>query len=330
MWTALSYAAMIITSCINYKVVKKWAGAFCLISFILIMLVPFVGIESGGARRWLGIGNLSFQPSEVAKFALIFYFAKRISERPKNHFNSFVHGLLPYLLVLGAFLVGLILQDHLSGAVVIFAAMMIILLAGGAKISHFVTMLGIGLAGLAPFAYFERYRLNRLLAFLDPFADKQGIGWQIVQGLYAIGSGGLFGRGLGQSRQKFLYVPEAHNDYIYAILCEELGFAGAIIVALLFAAFITRGITIAMRAPDTFASLTVFGITSLIGLQYIINIGVVTASLPNTGMQLPFFSAGGSSLVFIMAAMGVVLNISRYTEKTGGMSAVFSGKSISK
>lgn len=314
MWTAIGFVAMFIVASFDYRVIKRYAGVLCGVTFVLMILVPLIGVEVNGAKRWLGFGSLTFQPSEISKFALVLFISKRISERPKNHLNNFSHGLLPYLIVLFAFLGTMILQDHLSATIVTFLAIMILLVAAGAKLKH-LSAIGIcGVVGIVFLAVFESYRMKRLLAFTNPFEYAQGIGWQIVQGLYAIGSGGFFGRGLGQARQKFLYVPEAHNDYIYAILCEELGLGGAIAVAVLFVLFITRCIKIAMNAPDTFSRLTVFGITTLITLQYLINIGVVTSSIPNTGMQLPFFSAGGSSLVFLMSAMGVIFSISRYTK----------------
>lgn len=316
-WTAVGFAAMVFAANFGYKKLKKVSKLLCIGAFLLLVLVLIIGSTGGGAQRWLAIGPIRFQPSELAKFALIFFFAKEISERPRGHIQNFTRGLLPYMVVIGAFVGVMILQDHLSGAIVIFLSAMIVLLAGGAKFSHFAIMGGAGLCVLVPAAFLEEYRLKRLMAFMDPFADLTGNGWQIVQGLYAIASGGLFGLGLGQSRQKFLYIPEAHNDYIYAIICEELGFVGAIAVAILFALFITRGVYIALHAPDTFSSLTVFGITAIIGLQYLINVGVVTATIPNTGMQLPFFSAGGSSLIFIMAAMGIVLDVSRHIKPKG-------------
>ncbi len=318
-WTVVGFIAMGGTMNISYRTVKRYANLMFITAFVLLLLVLAIGSTGGGAQRWLAIGPIRFQPSELAKFALVFYFAKRISEKPRNQIQNFTQGLLPYLLILGALVGVMILQDHLSGAIVIFMAGVIMLVAGGAKISHLGLIAMAGLAVIVPAAFLEEYRLKRLTAFLDPFADPTDTGYQIVQGLYAIASGGLFGLGLGQSRQKFLYIPEAHNDYIYAIICEELGFFGAIVVAVLFVLLITRGIYIALHAPDTFSSLTVFGIISIIGLQYLINVGVVTASIPNTGMQLPFFSAGGSSLIFIMLAMGVVLNISRFIKPKGAM-----------
>jgi len=317
MWTVIGFCAMFFIASLDYRIIKRYSGILCAVTFVMMALVPFIGIEVNGARRWLGIGSATFQPSEITKFALVLFFAKKISESPKNKLSNFTHGLLPYLGILGAFLFTMIMQDHLSATVVTFAAIMILLVVGGANIKHFIIMGMCGVGVLIPFAIFESYRLKRLTAFMDPFKYAQDIGWQIVQGLYAIGSGGFFGRGLGQARQKFLYVPEAHNDYIYAILCEELGFLGAIAVAALFVIFITRCIIIALNAPDTFSRLTVFGITTLISLQYLINIGVVTSSIPNTGMQLPFFSAGGSSLVFLMSAMGVIFSISKHTKIPG-------------
>lgn len=319
-WTVVGLGVMTGTMCISYKVIKRYASIMFIGALVLLGLVLAVGSSGGGAQRWLEIGPIRFQPSEFAKFALVFFFAKRMSERPRNQLQQFTRGLLPYLFILGLMVGIMILQDHLSGAIILFATGVIMLVAGGAKLSHLGLIALAGLAIMIPAAFLEEYRLKRLTAFLNPFADPTDTGYQIIQGLYAIASGGLFGLGLGQSRQKFLYIPEAHNDYIYAIICEELGFFGAIIVAALFVLLITRGIYIAMHAPDTFSALTVFGIISVVGLQYLINVGVVTATIPNTGMQLPFFSAGGSSLIFIMAAMGVVLNISRQIKPKGAMS----------
>ncbi|MBE7024439.1 MAG: putative lipid II flippase FtsW [Ruminococcaceae bacterium] len=316
-WTVVGMGAMGGMIVIGHRFVKRYASIVFIISLVLLGLVLAIGSTGGGAQRWLAFGPIRFQPSELAKFALVFFFAKRMAEKPKNQIRQFTHGLLPYLFILGLMVGIMILQDHLSGAVIIFMTGIIMLVAGGARLSHLGLIMLAGLAVLVPAAFLEEYRLKRLMAFRNPFADPTDTGYQIVQGLYAIASGGLFGLGLGQSRQKFLYIPEAHNDYIYAIICEELGFVGAALVAVLFVLLITRGVYIAMHAPDTFSSLTVFGIISIIGLQYLINVGVVTGTIPNTGMQLPFFSAGGSSLIFIMAAMGVVLSISREIKRKG-------------
>lgn len=314
-WTAIGLVAMFLISNVNYKLVKKYAGLFCAATFVLMVLVILMGVTGGGAQRWIKIGGITLQPSEIAKFALILLFAKKLSEQPQKRLRHFSGGLTPYLFLIAVFCGAMVLQDHLSAAIITAATLIVMLAVAGADLKQLFVLMIVGVAIAIPLVFFEGYRANRIKAYLDPFAYKDSIGWQIVEGLYAIGSGGIFGRGLGQSRQKFLYVPEAHNDYIYAILCEELGLMGAIIVMVLFAVFITRCIKIALAAPDKFSSLSVFGITTLIGFQYIINIGVVTGVIPNTGMQLPFFSAGGSSLVFMLAAMGFVFNVSRYVKK---------------
>lgn len=316
-WTVLGTGAMGAMLIIGHRVIKRYATIIFVAAMVLLGLVLAIGSTGGGAQRWLALGPIRFQPSEFAKFALVFFFAKRMAEKPRQQIRQFTHGLLPYLLILGMMVGIMILQDHLSGAVIIFMTGLVMLVAGGARLSHLGMMMLAGLAVLVPAAFLEEYRLKRLMAFVNPFADPSDTGYQIVQGLYAIASGGLFGLGLGQSRQKFLYIPEAHNDYIYAIICEELGFVGAVLVAVLFVALITRGVYIALHAPDRFSSLTVFGVTAIMGLQYLINVAVVTGTIPNTGMQLPFFSAGGSSLIFIMAAMGVVLSISREIKPKG-------------
>ncbi|MBO4897264.1 MAG: putative lipid II flippase FtsW [Clostridia bacterium] len=320
-WMLLGFVAMYFFAVIDINIIKKYAGPFCAVTLVLMLLVPIIGVSSNGAKRWLGVGPITFQPSEIAKFALILYLSKRLAQMSPKRLQTFKEGIFPLLFIVILFAGAMILQDHLSAAIVTFVTMMILLVAGGVNIAQ-LGFVGItGIACLVPFAFLKAYRLKRLMAFVNPFAYVKDIGWQIVQGLYAIGSGGLFGRGLGQSRQKFLYVPEAHNDYIYAILCEELGFIGALIVAVLFVVFLTRCVKLALATPDKFMSLTVFGISTLITLQYVINIGVVTSSLPNTGMQLPFFSAGGSSLVFLMSAMGIVFNISRYSKKEKGLTS---------
>ena len=315
----LGFVAMGAAILLAPRFLKRFTNPIFYGSVILLGLVVAIGSVGGGAQRWLAIGPIRFQPSELVKFSLVFYFAKRISERPKNQICNFKTGLLPYLVILVILAGIMILQDHLSGAIMIMATGIIVLIAGGANMWHIGLLVPFAVAGAGALAVLEPYRFKRLVAFVDPFAVKMEEGWQIVQGLYAVASGGLFGLGLGQSRQKFLYIPEAHNDYIYAIICEELGFVGAIIVAALFALLITRGIYIALHTKDAFASLTVFGITSIIGLQYLINVGVVTSTIPNTGMQLPFFSAGGSSLIFIMGAMGVVLGMSKQVKPKGAM-----------
>lgn len=220
---------------------------------------------------------------------------------------------MPYFAVLGVFAGLLMLEPHFSVTVLILLTGVILLLVAGAKIKHFLLMAIPAVLGAAGLIIAEPYRLARVVSFLDPFADKQGDGWQVIQSLYAIGSGGIFGLGLGRSRQKFLYIPEPHNDFIFSILCEELGLIGATVVILLFMMLIYRGISIAIKAPDKFGCLVATGVTALIALQVIFNIAVVTSSMPVTGIPLPFFSAGGTALLVNMVFMGILLNISRYS-----------------
>ncbi len=304
----------------DYKKIQALSPLFLFISFILILLVliPGVGKVSNGARRWLGIGSFTIQPSEIVKYSLPLFLAHSLSSR-KNPINT-LRDFIPYTLIVVLFAGIILLEPHMSGAIVVGFVGMMVLLLGGAKIRYFVTMLlavipvGVALILSSP------YRLKRITAFMNPEADMLGDSYQIVQSLYAIGSGGFFGLGLGQSRQKFLYIPEPHNDFIFSIICEELGFVGALLVIVLFVLLIRRAIYIAINAPDKFSSLTVSAIISLIAFQVIVNILVVTSSIPVTGMPLPFFSYGGSALFFNLIGMGFILNISRYT--TSGVNSI--------
>lgn len=295
-----------------------WAKRIALpllgITVVLLVLVLIVGEDIKGAKRWLKLGPISFQPSEIAKYCVIIFMAKSISAR-KKPIQKFFADFIPYILFC-AFMAGLVFaENHLSGAFTVFVSGMIVLFVGGAKIWQFCMCLPpVVIAVIAAIAL-EPYRLKRFLTFLDPFENYLGDGFQIVQSLYAIGSGGFFGLGLGQSRQKYLYIPEPHNDFIFPIICEELGFVGAVFMIALFLILIWRGIKIAIEAPDSFSSMVVCGIIGLIGFQVMINIAVVTSSMPVTGMPLPFFSYGGTALVFQLAAMGYILNVSRYSAK---------------
>jgi cell division protein FtsW len=313
-WAILGLFTMFFMASYDYRKLGKMSFPLLLISIILLIAVCIVGIEINGAKRWLGVGGLTFQPSEVAKLAVIIFFSYSLSKN-KNKIKLFFSGLVPYLLILAVIAALLMLEPHLSGTGVIFLTGVIILFVAGAKIYHFVLLSVPVIGAVIAAVVTSEYRWKRVTAFLDPFEDKMGSGWQIIQSLYAIGSGGLFGLGLGRSRQKFLYIPEPHSDFIFSILCEELGLVGAVTVIMLFVLLIWRGIKIALNAQDSFGSLLATGIITLIAVQVLINIAVVTSSMPVTGMPLPFFSAGGSSLVFIMASMGIVLSISRYSKK---------------
>lgn len=311
-WATVGIIAMLIVSRIDYKRLAQFSPILMLVSIVLLALVriPGIGSNVNGAWRWFDFGFASFQPSEMVKLSIILFFSFSLSKK-KDALQSFWKGLVPYLLIIGIVDVLLIIEPHYSGTILITAVSVIILFAAGAKIWHFI-LLAIPVIPLALyFVFAEEYRLERLLTFLDPFEDPTDSGYQIVNSLYAIGSGGIFGKGIGQSVQKNLYIPEPHTDFIFSVAAEELGFIGSTTILLLFLVLIWRGIRIAMHAPDTLGSLIAVGITSLISVQVIINIAVVTSLMPVTGMPLPFFTYGGSSLAFLLVGVGMLLNISR-------------------
>lgn len=304
---------MFVASKIDYKLWQKNYKIIYFICMILLLSVCALGREAGGAKRWLDMGFLSFQPSEVAKVGVIIFYSAWLTKN-KEKLKTFKYGFvypLSWLLIPVFFI--LVLQNHFSATLVICMLAAILMILAGCKIRYFI-FVGIPLAALGVFAIIvagQGFRMQRILTFFDPWQDIKGKGWQIVQSLYAIGSGGLFGVGLGESKQKYLYIPEPHNDFIFAVLAEELGFIGCAIVIILFAILIWRGITIAMKAPDMFGSLLAAGITSMIAIQVLVNIAVVTASMPVTGMALPFFSYGGTALIITLTSIGILLSVSR-------------------
>ncbi len=306
MFALLGVVAMYVASKYDYHKIPVKPLLYVSIGLLILVIIPGVGTTTNGATRWL----FGFQPSEAAKIAIIVYFSYKISSNP-NRLNSFVYGFLPLIGVLGVFAVLLMLEPHFSCVILIGLTACLIMFVGGAKIKHFLILGAPVLCGGVVAIALSPYRLARVVSFLNPFADAKGDGWQIVQSLYAIGSGGLFGVGLGQSRQKYQSLPEPQNDFIYSVLSEELGLMGAIILAALFAFLIIRGIKIAAKAPDLYGTLLAIGIVGIIGFQALINIAVVTSSVPVTGMPLPFFSYGGTALTITMGEMGIVLNISR-------------------
>ena len=322
----IGITAMLIISKIDYRIYQKYYKLVYVISIIilLLVLVPGFGKEINGAKRWINLPIFgSAQPSEATKLGLILFFSVYLSKHRdelkhiwKGFFKPIIFFMAPPILIL------LLVQSHFSASVIIILVLSVMMITAGTKFSHFAVFGSIGAGGLlagmyvlARFFNIGSFRLARIYSFLDPWQDPQGDGWQIIQSLYAIGSGGLFGVGLGNSTQKYLYISEPHNDFIFAVLAEELGFVGCTAVIVLFLLFVWRGIIISMRAPDMFGSLMAIGITSLIGLQAIINIAVVTSSMPVTGIALPFFSYGGTSLIILLCAVGILLNISRHTEK---------------
>lgn len=318
----LGIVLMLFISKIDYKIYAKFSRIAYWFSFaiLLVVLIPGIGKSSGGATRWIDLKFTTFQPSEIVKIALIIYYAAYLTAN-KDKLGKFGEGFIKPLFMLVPIVAVLIfVQSHLSVTVVIILVTSVMMLIAGTKLRYFLTCGVAGAAGglgglylIAKITGEGLYRLKRITAFMDPWADAKRTGWQIIQSLYAIGSGGLFGVGLGNSTQKYLYLPEPHNDFIFAVLAEELGFVGCVAVIILFAIFIWRGILIAMKAKDMFGSLVAVGITSLIGIQAIINIAVVTSSMPNTGMPLPFFSYGGTALLILLCAVGILLNISRNT-----------------
>ncbi|MBO5930303.1 MAG: putative lipid II flippase FtsW [Clostridia bacterium] len=312
LWAVIGFAAMIVTMKIDYRLYKKNALWILLVTVVLLLLV-LASTPIKGSRRWLGFGSISFQPSEAAKLAVIIYFAASLSvvkERIREFKVLLRYGVI-LMLVLGL----LLLEPHFSVCLIIGAVAFIMLMVAGAQWKHFGMIALVAIPIVIVVATKADYRMDRLAMYWDPFVDPQGDGWQIIQSLYAIGSGGLFGLGFGNSRQKYMYVSEPQNDFIFSIVCEELGMIGAFVIIILFGVLIWRGIKIAINAPDTFGSLLVTGIVSLVGVQTFFNIAVVTKLVPTTGVSLPFFSAGGSSLVFLMAAMGMVLNVSKFEKQ---------------
>lgn len=321
-------AIMWFVSKIDYRIYKKfyWLIYWCSVGVLLLVLIPGLGINAGGARRWINVGFSQFQPSEITKIGMIIFYAGYLSDH-KEDLRSFKKGFIyPLLWLMPPVLIALFIQNHLSVGIVMSAITFVMMLMAGCRLLYFViTGLVVGGGGIAALmVYFSmagdsagdsNFRLGRILNYMDPWQDPTGQGWQTIQSLYAIGSGGLFGVGLGESKQKYLYVSEPQNDFIFSILAEELGFVGCVVVIVLFALFIWRGILIAMKAPDMFGSLLATGITTLVMVQVVINIGVVTNTIPNTGMSLPFFSAGGTALVMLLGMCGILLNISKSRSK---------------
>ena len=276
----------------------------------LLALVPVIGVSQGDAKRWISLGFTTFQPSEIAKIGIILYFAALICKF-KGRMRTVRYGILPFAGVLLIIVALLVMEPHFSAAIIIIAIGAVMLFLGGVRLYWFVGALIAALAALGVVMTFFPYASSRITTWLDPFANTSGSGYQIVQSLYAIGSGGLFGLGLGQGRQKYLYLPEEHNDFIFPVVCEELGFVGAIAILILFALLVIRGYWLAMHMRDSYRFLVTAGITTLLAIQVILNVAVVTNLVPCTGISLPFFSYGGTALLIQLAEMGIVLSASR-------------------
>ncbi|MGM9557441.1 MAG: putative lipid II flippase FtsW [Oscillospiraceae bacterium] len=304
---------MLFVSRVNYQI---WRGASFIVlavSIVFLMLVPIIGTEEGGAKRWIWIGFTSFQPSELTKLAIVMSFASLMSTY-REKMQTFRYGVAPFAAILLIVCALLALERHFSGILIILAIGASMMFLGGVQLRWFA----IGGAAVAVFAVIYLttmgYASDRVTAWRDPMSDPSDTGYQILQSLYAIGSGGLMGLGFGKSRQKYLYLPEEHNDYIFPIVCEELGFVGALVIILLFILLIVRGYWIAMHARDRFGALMAAGLTTHMALQTFLNIGVVTNFLPATGISLPFFSYGGTALLLQLFEMGLILAVSRQND----------------
>lgn len=324
-FAVVGVGVMIAFACYDYNRLKKWVFPIWIVTIGLLVAVLLVGKAANGAKRWLEIpGVTSIQPSEIAKFTVVLlmaWFTDRAGSRMKS-IKNFRWSVLPILFTLASIVPLVMLEHHLSATVIITVTAFVMLFNSDINMTYIAGFAGLGAAGVfaaVKLNLFADYAAARIPIWKDPFSDPRGLGYQTIQSLYAIASGGIFGLGLGKSRQKQLYLPEAHNDYVFAIVCEELGMVGALAVILLFAVLIIRGFWIAMHARDRFGAMLVVGIMTNVALQTVLNIAVVTNTIPVTGISLPFFSYGGSSLVMLLAEMGIVLSVSKqmHVERNG-------------
>lgn len=327
MFAAAGLVAMYLVSKVNYQTLR-WLSVFVLAAAIamLVIVLFFHTKRTDNVRRWIPLGPMTFQPSEAAKLGVILYFSARMSKRqsekkrqydlrtPKGVLFNWMEDvglmeLVPYVAILGVIAILMFFEPHLSGTILIFVAAAAILFAGGIKLRWFG--IGIVCVGVLAMLMLQGYQSDRIVIWRDPWADPQSGGFQIIQSLYSLGSGGLFGLGFGQGRQKQGFLPESENDFVFSVWCEEMGLVGACIVLILFMLLVIRGYWIALHARDRFGALLVVGITTLMAAQVFLNISVVTNLLPTTGISLPFFSYGGTALMIQLAEMGIVLGVSR-------------------
>ncbi len=311
-WVVVGFVIMIIVMQFDYRWYQKLTMPAFFGTFVLLTLVPFIGKTVNGAKRWIVVGPIQIQPSEMMKLALVMVLALYVSAN-RGHMNNFRNGILYPYCIIGAVCFVTALERHLSATMILLMIGTLVIFIGGAPKKWLVSFMGTG-AGLVGIAImlFDYARL-RVVYWIHPEEDPGAAGYQLLQSLYAIGSGGFLGTGLGNSRQKYLYLPESQNDFIFAVVCEEFGFIGALAIIVLFALLLWRGVVIAMHAPDTYSSILTLGIITQVALQCIMNIAVVTGTMPVTGVSLPFFSYGGSSLVMLLFEMGMILSVSRYS-----------------
>lgn len=310
---------LIITSKINYHKLYNLRWYVLVISIIMLVLVfvPFISMSANGARRWIGFGPISIQSSEVAKFGFVIFASSYMSKNYKK-MKSFV-GTLPVILTGGVMCLLILLEPNLSVTLCLGMVMLLMLVVGGMRFKHFLIVLIPALCLVPILIIIEPYRFSRLIAFINPWANPKEEGYQLIQSLYSLGSGGFFGVGLFNSRQKYLFLPFSESDFIFSIIGEETGFFGVLIVLFLYLIIITKGIKIAINAKDRFGCYLAFGITAVLSMQVLINIAVVSGSIPPTGIPLPFISAGGSSLMVFMAAIGVLCNIGKSNQISGDL-----------
>jgi len=314
MFCLLGFIIMILAKNINYLFYRRFVYFILGSSVILLglLLVPELGMRVGGAQRWFRVGFISIQPAEIVKLSLAIFVAYAMNKNLET-MGTFKHGLLPHIVVGMVVIILILLQPDLGTAVIIGLWMLILLFIGGVNLGQLVVLLGLATPVVFYLISHTAYRLNRWWAFLNPWEDPRGIGFQIVHSFLAFGSGGLMGVGLGNSKQKLLYLPEPHTDFILAIIAEEIGFIGVSILLVLFSLIIIRGINIALRAPELFGTYLAMGISCMLAVQVIVNMGVVMALLPTKGLTLPFISYGGSSLIVNFIGVGILMNISKKT-----------------
>ena len=305
---------MFVVANIDYHILHRFAFLIYIGTVFLLILVLFVHTRED-ARRWIPLGFTTFQPSELAKFAVVLIFAHLISTN-YDRMKDPKYGVWPFLALMGIVVLLMLLEPHLSGTILILSIGIIMMFVGGTDLKWFMIgglLLAAAVVVIVLIPGVIPYAMSRIQHWRDPWIDPQGKGFQTIQSLYAIGSGGLMGVGIGNSRQKHLYLPEPQNDFIFSVVCEELGFIGATLIILVFVLLIWRGYVIAMRCRDRFGSMLAIGLTTQVGVQTILNIAVVSNTIPNTGISLPFFSSGGTALVMLLAEMGVILSVSRQT-----------------
>jgi len=318
LYLLIGIVLMLTAMAVDMNSLRRWAKPMLMAAsaLLVLVLIPHIGREASGARRWFRIGPVNFQPSEFAKIAVMVYMADFIS-RKKARMKSFIHGYMPAVIVLGAVVGLVLLEPDLGTAVTISLVTFMMMYVSGVRMSYIAASFMASLPVLYLLLFRVPYRRKRMMIFLNPWADKRGTGFQIIQSFIALGSGGIFGVGLGQSRQKLFYLPASHTDFIFSIIGEELGFLGTASIVILFTLFVWEGMKVAFRAPGMFERMISLAVVCLIALEAIINIGVTAGALPTKGLPLPFISYGGSGLVFHLMAVGLLLNVAKKCDAAG-------------